>query len=155
VRNESKVHVALISHVTSYFPNASPKLTKHAKGPRYRLMHNGSDNEGKVSSIVKCRLEIKFPDKRRQHFEYLHSQSIEMTPYWYSSEYCHHKNDRLGRTRELSFDGDFLVSRGWGGGGAYRNGFTGVRTTPPPSPSQRGCRGMLFFMTKQKILETK
>ena len=36
----------------------------------------------------------------------------------------------------------------WGGGG----GGAGVH---PPSPGQRGCRGVLFFMIKQKIIRGK
>ena len=37
--------------------------------------------------------------------------------------------------------------------GIPRDGFTGV--CAPPSPGQRGCRGVLFFMIKQKIIRDK
>ena len=36
------------------------------------------------------------------------------------------------------------LGEGCGGGGVH-----------PPSPGQRGCRGVLFFMIKQKIITDK
>jgi hypothetical protein len=42
----------------------------------------------------------------------------------------------------------WIYWRGAGGGG----GGGGVA---PPSPGQRGCRGVLFFMIKQKIIRDK